>query len=101
MIAEILCDSANKKTAKELSQITGLTKREVERRIELERKQGKAICASDNPFDPGYYIGDLTEIESQCRKFEVQIRGLYSTLKSMRITARNMREQGGCNNGTS
>ena len=97
MIAEILCDSTNKKTAKELSQVTGLTKREVERRIELERKAGAPICASDNPFDPGYYIGDLNEIENQCRKFVVRIRGLCSTLKSMRITANTMREQGGIN----
>ena len=101
MIAEILGNSSNPKTGKELSQITGLTKREVERHIELERKQGKPICASENPYNPGYYIGDLNEIENQCKKFEVQIRGLCSTLKSILITARNMRKQGGSNNGTS
>lgn len=100
MITELLGDRTNKKTARELASITGLTKREVERRIELERKAGAPICASDSPTDAGYFIGDLNEIENQCRKFEVQIRGLCSTLKSMRLTAQKMREQGGVYNGT-
>ena len=96
MIAELLGDSENKLTGKELSKLTGLTMREVVRRIEIERQGGAPICASSGAKDCGYYIGNADETDGQCRFLSARVKSLQLTLRAMRATAKRLhREEGG------
>ena len=56
MISDLLgYGKDNARTAAELSQITGLTHREVVRQIERARRRGEPICASGDSSCRGYY----------------------------------------------
>ena len=56
MISDLLgYGKSNARTAAELSQITGLTHREVVRQIERARRRGEPICASGDSSCRGYY----------------------------------------------
>lgn len=80
MIHEILPEGAeNARTARELQDALGLTKRQLTRAIEAERRAGHPICAST--FSPrGYYLAATREeMEAYCKRLQHRQREVGRT----------------------
>jgi len=87
MIYEILGEGLERaKTARELQDLLGMTRREVTRQVERERRDGIPICAS--VADPrGYYLAATPEeMESYCSRLEHRLKEVGRTLAGCRAS---------------
>lgn len=81
MIYEILGEGLERaKTAREIQDLLGMTRREVTRQVERERRDGIPICAS--VADPrGYYLAATKEeMEGYCKALEHRQQEVGRTL---------------------
>lgn len=79
MIAEILgVGERNAITCEELCELTGINRREVLRKIELERDGGALICASKR----GYYLPEKKDdLRAFYQRYTKRCRTMYHTAR--------------------
>lgn len=92
MIYELLlAGKENAISSRDLAKITGLSRREVSRQIESERRQGLPICATCDQPAPGYYIpADRQEMMDYCSRLLHRQMEIAETLKACKDTARTL-----------
>lgn len=80
MIHELLMNEANPLTGNDLSELTGLQKREVEAMIQKERREGFPICATSR----GYYLATTPEeLNRYCAKLKRQAIEVFKTRQAL------------------
>ncbi len=80
MIHELLMNEANPLTGKDISELTGLQKREVEAMIQKERREGFPICATSR----GYYLATTPEeLNRYCAKLKRQAIEVFKTRQAL------------------
>ena len=99
MVSEYLMTGAENATAsKDLCIVIGLTRRELEREIMTERRQGVPICASCNGLNPGYYLADDREtMESYCKTLRQRMGEIAKTYRALKGCIDTLPERGGWN----
>jgi len=87
-VSELLGEGrSNARTRQELADLLQCNPREVTKRIEYERQQGAAICASVSaPL--GYYLaGSREELSAYCGSLDRRLRSITTTRDAIRQTA--------------
>lgn len=97
MISEfLLTGAANATSSKALCQITGIDRRELERQIMIERRQGIPICASCNGNNPGYFLAEDKEtMEQYCRVLRQRMGEIAKTYRACKGSIDALPEKGG------
>ena len=71
-------------TGRTLANATGITIRQVTQQIERERRQGKPICASSDPENPGYYLAENEkELQEYCDRLKGRAIELFKTRQAL------------------
>ena len=85
MVYEVLGRGADQAvTAARLSDLLGMSRRDITRAIQRERLAGKRICASSSPIRPGYYRTDDTgEIIRFCKRLECREGEIRKTRRAL------------------
>ena len=96
MIADFLFTGKdNARTGRDLATLLHCNIREVAAAIERERRQGKPICASNDPLRPGYYLAETQEeLQKYCGQLDRRAGELHKTRRALLETARNLPAEG-------
>ena len=81
MIFEYLAEGAeNARTGKEICKALNITARDLTAAIERERREGKPICASTDPKNPGYFLAaNQEEMQRYCRSLYHRAGEIHKT----------------------
>lgn len=84
MIYEHLFEGAeNARTGKEICKALKITARELTAAVEMERRQGKPICASTDPKTPGYFLAaSQTEMQRYCESLRHRAGEIHKTRRA-------------------
>lgn len=88
MIHEMLSDGpANAISSTHLARVLGVTRRDISRMVEKERRAGRPICATCNQQNPGYYLPrtlkDLAIYINRIRSREAEIAKTRKALENI------------------
>ena len=83
VIHEVLAEGAeNARTAGELQNLLGLTKRQLTKAVEAERRAGWPICANTTEHR-GYYLAESREeMEAYCKRLKHRQREIGKTRRA-------------------
>ena len=82
------------KTGKDLAYMLNCDPRDISKRIEAERRQGKPICATCDGTQPGYYLAATAdELQKYCDGLHKRAGEIYKTRRALLKTADEMRQQ--------
>lgn len=88
----------NARTGKEICNLLGITSRELRRIVEIERRQGKPICASTTA-PAGYFLAaNRQELERYCRSLFRRAGEIHKTRKACLRSLETL-PNGGATNG--
>ena len=92
MIYELLgTGKESARTARDLSQMTGLDRRAISLLVERERRAGKPICATCDGNTPGYFIAaDREEMQAYCDSLYHREREIAKTRKACAKTMNSL-----------
>ena len=92
MIYELLgTGKESARTARDLSQVTGLDRRGISLLVERERRAGKPICATCDGKTPGYFIpADREEMQAYCNSLYHREREIAKTRKACAKTMNSL-----------
>ena len=95
MVTDILyTGKENARPSKELCSILGLSKRELQKAIEKERRAGEPICASTDKDTPGYYLAaDEYELAEYCGILGHRAKEIYITRQSLVKVLKGIEQQ--------
>lgn len=92
MIFEFLSEGAeNARTGKVICKMLNITARDLTAAIERERRQGKPICASTDPKNPGYFLAaNQAEMQRYCNSLYHRAGEIHATRRACLATMENL-----------
>lgn len=92
MIFEFLSEGAeNARTGKDICKMLNITARDLTAAIERERRQGKPICASTDPKNPGYFLAaNQAEMQRYCNSLYHRAGEIHATRRACLATMENL-----------
>ena len=101
MISEILSTGReNAKTGREICTLLNITQRDLTSAVERERRAGKAICASTDSSNPGYYLAaDKEEMTAYCKSLYKRAGEIFKTRRECLKTLDTLPEREAAKNG--
>ena len=92
MIFEFLSEGAeNARTGKDICKMLNITARDLTVAIERERRQGKPICASTDPKNPGYFLAaNQAEMQRYCNSLYHRAGEIHATRRACLATMENL-----------
>lgn len=97
MISDILGTGANNAlTGKAICSLLNMNPRDLTAAIETERREGKPICASTDPTNPGYFLAATQdEMKRYCDSLNHRAGEIHKTRKACMKAAANLPAEGG------
>lgn len=88
MIYELLGEGERSaRTGKELAKLLGVQPRDISQAIERERREGKPICATCDPQNPGYFIPEYREeMQHYCDRLYHRAGEIFKTRRACQAT---------------